>query len=52
MKENVNNENIQVSKLRNNPRNSYSPNNSESSNSNTKYTDKKLSAFPGVKKYK
>ena len=52
MKENGNNENIQVSKLGNNPGNSYSPNNAESSNSNTKYTDKKLSALPGVKKYK
>ena len=52
MKENGNNENIQVSKLGNNPGNSYSLNNDENSNSNTKYTDKKLSALPGVKKYK
>ena len=52
MKENGNNENIQVSKLGNNPGNSYSPNNAESSNSNTKYTDKKLSALPEAKKYK
>jgi len=52
MKENGNNENIQVSKLGNNPGNSYSPNNAESSNSNTKYTDKKLRALPGAKKYK
>ena len=52
MKENGNNENIQVSKLGNNPENSYSTNNAESSNSNTKYTDKKLSALPEAKKYK
>ena len=52
MKENGNNKNIQVSKLGNNPWNSYSPNNAESSNSNTKYTYKKLSAFPRTKKYK
>ena len=51
MKENGNKQNIQVSKLGNNVWNSYSPNNAESSNSNTKYTDKKLSALPGVKKY-
>ena len=52
MKENGNNENIQVIKFGNNTENYYSPNNAESSNSNTKYTDKKLSALPGVKKYK
>ena len=51
MKENGNNENIQVSKLGNNPGNSYSPNNAESSNSNTKYADKILSALSLVKKY-